>query len=476
MLLEASIRRAVIALAVCAGVLLPASQAAAFQRGFTITAWSADSYLAQRSDTALTRMAGDGSTDAAVFTQWFMDSPTSSGLAPDAGRTPSDAAILHAMATAEAAGMSVTLKPQIGIRTGNWIGYAHPSDLDAFWRDYKTMLLHYADLAEQGRAGMLVVGTEMETLSGDASRWRALIASVRDHFHGRLTYAANYDEFQRVSFWDALDYVGVDAYFGLADASDPAPSPQALAAAWSRRGYLAQLADVSRRTGKQIVFTEIGYRGIRSTAVHPNEWDADDDVDVEAQANAYMAFYDAVADQPWLAGVYWWGVEADGWWVKDYSPLGKPAEAVMQAWNQRPSTPAPPGTEVAAPPADAAATAPPPILAAGPAPAPVPAPAPAVMAAPSPSQPAKPSLVTTIRGHRLQGAVVQYSARCRGHVSLRVRRREHHRWHSVRATRPRPVTARGSFSHRLAPGHLRVRAIYSSRCGHAASRWLTAAS
>jgi hypothetical protein len=429
-LLEASIRRAVIALAVCAGVLVPASPAAAFQRGFTITAWSADSYLAQRSDVALTRMADDGSDHAAVFTEWFMDSPSSSSLAPDPQRTPSDASILHAMATARGAGMAVTLKPQIGIRTGNWIGYAHPADLDAFWADYRTMLLHYADLAEQGHAEMLVVGTEMATLSGDAPRWRALIAEVRDHFHGQLTYAANYDEFQRVPFWDALDYIGVDAYFGLADDGDPAPSADALAAAWSTRGYLAQLAGVSRRTGKQVLFTEIGYRAIRPTAVHPNQWDADGDTDVDAQANAYGAFYEAVADQPWLAGVYWWGVESDSWWIKDYNPMGKPAEAIMAAWNKRPPDTTPPQ-----PPAPVD----PPQAAPAPTPAPVANPAPAPTATPPPRPPATPATAMTIRGRHLHGAVVHYSPGCRRRAKLHAGRR------SLR-----------------------------SRCGRPAARWLTA--
>jgi hypothetical protein len=478
-LLEASIRRAVFALVVCAGVLLPASSAAAFQRGFTITAWSADAYLAQRSDTALTRMADDGSDHAAVFTQWFMDSLTSSSLAPDPQRTPSDAAILHAMATAQAAGMAVTIKPQIGIRTGNWIGFAHPADLDTFWAGYRTMLLHYADLAEQGGAKMLVVGTEMCTLSGDSSRWRALIAEVREHFHGELTYAANFDEFQRVQFWDALDYVGVDAYFGLANEEDPAPPAETLAAAWSDRGYLAQLASVSRRTGKQILFTEIGYRGIHPTAVHPNQWNVDGDTDVDAQARAYTAFYDAVADQPWLAGVYWWGVESDGWWVKDYNPLGKPAEAVMASWNRRPPPPAPAPTETPAP---ASPETPTPAVPETPAPADTPAPAltsPPSPAAtpPKPASPlATPAIAVSIRGRRLHGAVTHYSPRCRGSVTLRVRRRSQHRWRYVRPTHPRAVDARGRFSHRLLAGRLRVRAVFGSRCGHAASRWLVAVS
>jgi hypothetical protein len=464
------------ALVVCAGVLLPASAAHAFQRGFTITGWSADAYLSARSDAALTRMAADGSDHAAVFTQWFMDSPTSSSLAPDPQRTPSDAAILHALATARTAGMEVALKPQVGIRTGNWIGYAHPGDSAAFWGDYRTMLLHYADLAEQGGATLLVVGTEMGTLSGDEAHWRPLIAEVRQHFRGQLTYAANYDEFARVPFWDALDYIGIDAYFSLADPSDPAPSADVLTAAWSTRGYLAQIAAVSQRTGKQVLFTEIGYRGVRSTAVHPNQWNEDDEIDVSAQANAYAAFYAAVADQPWMAGAYWWGVESENWWVKDYNPMAKPAEEIMAAWNRRaPTAPAAPSPspDVGAdptPPED-----PQPIGADEPAPPREPDPAPKTdpVITTAPARPVPPAVLASVRGRRLTGAIEHYSPKCHGSLSLRLRARSHGRWRYVRPSHVLMVKDSGRFSRRLRRGPLRVRAVFSSRCGRAASRWIS---
>lgn len=338
----------------CIAVLLAAAPEAqagtlnAFQRGFVLTGWHAGSYETATSDSQLQRMAANGSDRAAIFTQWFMDTPTSSHIAPDPGRTPSDAAMVHAIAIARLHGMQVTIKPQIGIRTDSWIGRAHPADLTAFWADYRLMLLHYAELAAQSGATMLVIGTEMSTLSWDQAHWRPLIAEIRARFHGQLTYAANYDEYQRVPFWDALDLIGIDGYLPLADASNPAPSVQELVSAWGSRGYLAAIASVSQRTGKRVLFTELGYRGGHTTAVHPNLWNVADVTDTQAQANAYEAFYEAVAAQPWFAGIYWWEVNPDSWWVQDYNPIGKPAEQVVVAWNARassaevPSAPSPP--------------------------------------------------------------------------------------------------------------------------------------
>ncbi len=47
------------------------------------------------------------------------------------------------------------------------------------------------------------------------ARWRRLISEVRERYTGRLTYAANFDQYELVTFWDDLDVIGVNAYFPL---------------------------------------------------------------------------------------------------------------------------------------------------------------------------------------------------------------------------------------------------------------------
>jgi len=304
-----------------------------FQRGFVVLGWKSDSYVRPTADAALKRMAADGASHVAIFTQWVLPDSASSDLAPDPARTPSDASILHAMSLARGLGMNVTLKPQIGVGSLGWIGTARPSDPAEFWKRYSAMLLHYAGLAQRGGASMLVIGTEMATMSGDTRRWLELIGEVRKRFTGALTYAANYDEYQRVGFWGALDYIGIDAYFPLANAAHPSPTGAQLAAAW--REHLTAIGRFSGKTGKRVLFTELGYRAIATTAVRPNDWKTAGTTDTRAQADAYQAFYDAVAKQPWMAGVYWWAVNPDGAPPQDYDPIGKPAEAVVARENAR---------------------------------------------------------------------------------------------------------------------------------------------
>src|SRR6185437_11678770 len=191
---------------------------------------------------------------------------------------------------------------------GTWVGTLEPTDVDAWFASYRNFIYHYADLAQRGGAAALVVGTELRSLSGSAytDRWRAIIAGVRHRFSGTLTYAAtsNGNEYQQVHFWDSLDYIGVDAYFSLTGLNDPTVPD--LVSAWSSRGYLASLRALSAACGKPVVFTEIGYRSIAGAAITPNVWWTSAPYDMDAQASAYEAAFEALAGETWFGGMYWW--------------------------------------------------------------------------------------------------------------------------------------------------------------------------
>jgi hypothetical protein len=318
-------------LAVCAAA--PAAHAA-WQRGVNLNTYLPDSYSA--SDGSLARAAADGNDSVAILATWYSPDPTSTAIAPDPARTPTDASVLHAMRVARGLGMRVVLKPQLNIDTGSWRGAIQPADPEAWFASYQLFIDHYADLARQGGADMLVIGTELKTMSGwsYSAQWQAIVDGIEQRFAGKLTYAANYDEYKYVSFWSRLDYVGVDAYFTLAGASDP--SLDSLVSAWSGRGYVEELERAAALTGKPVLFTEIGYRSEPDTALHPNLWSSIADYDMGAQAEAYEAAFRAFAGRPWFAGMYWWNWPATpalNGWNGDYPPLMKPAEAVMAKWN-----------------------------------------------------------------------------------------------------------------------------------------------
>jgi Glycoside Hydrolase Family 113 len=325
------------AMAALAAACLAAPRAAYadFQRGVAYTAYSANAYGAPASDASLARLAQDGNTDVEIVATVYMANPFSTVVAPTSA-TPTDASILHAMATARSLGLRVTLKPQVDIQTGSWRGAITPLDPSLWFTSYEQQVDHYADLARHGGASMYVVGTELKTMSGPAysSRWQQLIDGVRQRFGGQLTYAANYNEFQQIGFWSSLDYIGVDAYWPIASSSDQPVA--ALFSAWTARGYVGALQRAAAITGKPVLFTEVGYRSIVGATIHPGIWDSSAPYDMEEQSDAYESVYEALASQPWFAGLYWWSWPAAlprGGWNGDYTPTYKPAESVMKSWN-----------------------------------------------------------------------------------------------------------------------------------------------
>lgn len=100
-------------------------------------------------------------------------------------------------------------------------------------------------------------------------RWRELLAAVRRVYQGPLTYAANFDQYDRVGFWDGLDLIGVNAYFPLRKELRPA------GLATFEEGWTKVLDDLQRfrqsagLRDRPVLFTEIGYTYRRHCTVEP---------------------------------------------------------------------------------------------------------------------------------------------------------------------------------------------------------------
>lgn len=218
------------------------------------------------------------------------------------------------------------------------IAFDTEDDWSTWETQYRNFILHYAHLADEVDASMLVVGTELHAAVRERPAfWRGLIDTVRTVYDGPMTYAANwYDEYQDVTFWDALDYVGVQAYFPLSDADDP--SLDALRRGWS--DHQAALQRIAARTNRPVLFTELGYRSVPYAAAQPWKWPERDEQnriepDTALQARLYQAFFDEIAAQPWFAGAILWkwhptNASRRTARLLGFTPQNKPAEQVIQ--------------------------------------------------------------------------------------------------------------------------------------------------
>jgi hypothetical protein len=250
-----------------------------------------------------------------------------------------DEAVCEAAAHASARGLRVWLKPHLWAR--GWVGDLEfgASDWPRFFSAYRAFLLHYALLADRERLDGLTVGHELASTSRRfPDRWRALIGDVRRVYRGSLTYDANWDEAGSVSFWDALDVIGVSFYRPLSKA----PTRDASTLRAGARQALQGLAPLAARWHRPVLIAEVGYAPTVDAPVRPWE-ERSGPVDLETQRACYEAVVQAMEDQPWLAGAFWWkwfsSAEEGGAGDASYSPRGKPAEAVLRSaldrWRHR---------------------------------------------------------------------------------------------------------------------------------------------
>ena len=186
-----------------------------------------------------------------------------------------------------------------------WRGEIDFSDEDhraRFWREYGDWIVALATVTRDADA--FCVGTELGCLIADESEWRALIARVRDVTDAPLTYAANWDEFEQVPFWDALDAIGVQAYFPLSDRRDP--TDEDVRAGWEP--VIARLRKLHERTGKPVVFTELGYSASELAASRPWEDPRRGAPLVPGLQRRCLAISLDILDREreWLRGVFLW--------------------------------------------------------------------------------------------------------------------------------------------------------------------------
>jgi hypothetical protein len=248
-------------------------------------------------------------------------------------------AVLRAIGQAHRKGLRVLLVPHLWVESGGWRGEIDPGDDDAWERwskSYGAFLKAWAEVAREGKADMLAVGVELRSwaTTTHAPSLVDLVREIRAVYPGPLTYAANWDDAEQTVIWGELDYIGVNAFFPLADA----PGARFEKLLEGGRGVAKRLGALSREWGKSVVLTEFGYTTRPDPAVRPWEWpDSMTNVVVDelAQAEAYAALLAPLIDEPWLAGAFVWRFYADPDDVSQeaewgFSPRGKLAELVLR--------------------------------------------------------------------------------------------------------------------------------------------------
>lgn len=244
--------------------------------------------------------------------------------------------VMKTILLAHNAGLSVMVKPHLWLPNGAYTGaltFQHAAERTVWEDSYREYILYFARLADSLHAETFCLGTELGLVVKEHPQYiEMLIDTLRSTFKGKLTYAANWDDYQAFPFWHRLDIIGVDAYFPLSD--EATPSVAALRTGW--QNLKQELKQVSDRYNKPLLFAEIGYRNADFAAKEPWSEQSINRNDV-AQANCLEAFFDVFSSESWVEGAYLWKWYADQKQLHltadvDFTPQGKKALDVIMKW------------------------------------------------------------------------------------------------------------------------------------------------
>ena len=317
------------------GLSAPKGRPPTFRRGVALGLFVNESDPAARRfyyEQFLDEIVAVGATDVSLVVRWSQRDVEATQVGPVSGVTVDDAVLLEVVGMARARGLRVFLLPTLHLRRmrrGQWRGALEPKDWDEWFTSYEAFVVHYATLAQSSGVDLFSVGSELVSAERHAERWRAVIAAVRAVFRGRLTYSANWDHFEPVSFWDALDVVGVTAYPELSDDDDP--DAAALERGWGP--FRARLRSWAARNGHQYIFTEVGFPAHADAARRPWDYTARGPADVQLQLRCFRSLYQVWQADPRLDGIYvwnWFGVGGPD--DTGYTPRGKPSETLLRHW------------------------------------------------------------------------------------------------------------------------------------------------
>ena len=261
---------------------------------------------------------------------YFQDGRSSTCIERDAVKTPTEAELARVIRTARELGLHVLVLPVINLRSAtdrDWRGNIEPESVEDWFESYRSILMTLADTCEREGAEALGIGSELCSMERHEVNWRGLVTDVRARYGGLVTYSANWDHYEGARFFEALDFVGLSAYFSLTKSLDPTLGD--LVRAW--RPIVERLETWQAAQGQPLVFLEIGYPSVDGGNTNPWDYRIKGAIDPAEQALCFEALRRVFVGRPLLSGLFaydWW--ERGGPEDRTYTPRGKPAEGVLR--------------------------------------------------------------------------------------------------------------------------------------------------
>jgi Glycoside Hydrolase Family 113 len=252
--------------------------------------------------------------------------------------TENDQSMIFLAHAGEKLGITIIMKPHIYLHR-SWPGgidMSSKEDWNKFIDGYYRWIRHYAIISEMYNIPILCVGNELSKATlQDEDKWIAMFDKLRRIYSGKLVYGANWGkEFENLTFWKHLDYIGISNYYPISKKDNP--TDEELLEGVNR--MLDKIEEVQKKYNKPIIFTEAGFRSSASPWQSTFEKDKKlQDTTYISQVRSYEVFYKAAYERDWLSGIFWWKwpsyLNEGGDPHHDlYTPNYKPTEDVVRKW------------------------------------------------------------------------------------------------------------------------------------------------
>ncbi len=312
------------------------------QKGISYYPYSSTDYASAGFHTTVDHYKSLGVNTITLVIPIYQSNTGSTDIAPG-GNTPTDAALASGIEYAHAQGLKVMLKIHIDPYSGEWRANIYPSDRDTWYRNYLAQLLHYGQIAQNEHVEAYTLGTELIYMASAAinpdntERWQNMIAQVRKVYTGLVSYDANWGsntytgEAPNIGFWSSVDFIGISAYYPLYGDASVQQDKSGWAGVES-----SEIGPLHDRTGKPVVFSEIGYRSVNGANQAPFDSGTNAPYNAQVQANAYEALFEFWDQYPWMQGADFWyansNPNAGGAGDTDYLIYNKPVEQNVHTW------------------------------------------------------------------------------------------------------------------------------------------------
>jgi len=240
--------------------------------------------------------------------------------------------------------MTVMLKPHLAYWGSkfSWrgdINFISDSEWNTFFKDYKEWIVIQAKIADKYKADIFCIGVEYKNSLRFENKWREIISAIRSVYSGKLTYGANWDTYNKVGFWDVLDYIGIQAYFPIVNKKNPTESE--LYNGWN--SVLDELKNFSTKKNKSIIFTELGYNNSEYAGKEPwSSHASGSDEALKTQQRCLNIALEKTKSKKFIAGVFlWkWFPEIRNFWRDENFNLQTPVnkQIIAKVWKDKNSS------------------------------------------------------------------------------------------------------------------------------------------